>query len=66
MFLGWQIFVCISIVAAGSVSKGALRVVALCWVGWTIFVVLPIYPFWVMLFQSTNIGVSYGVMISKK
>ena len=66
MFLGWQIFVCVSIVAAGSVSKGAMKVVALCWVGWTLFAVLPIYAFWVGLFQLANVGVTYSVMNSKK
>jgi len=66
MFLGWQIFVCVSIVASGSVSKGAMKVVALCWVGWTLFAVLPIYAFWVGLFQLANVGVTYSVMNSKK
>ena len=66
MFLGWQVFVCVSIVAAGSVSKGAMKVVALCWVGWTVFAVLPIYAFWVGLFQLANVGITYSVMNSKK
>jgi hypothetical protein len=66
MFLGWQIFVCVSIVAAGSVSKGAMKVVALCWVGWTVLAVLPIYAFWVGLFQLANVGITYFVMDSKK
>jgi len=66
MFLGWQIFVCVSIVAAGSVSMGAMKVVALCWVGWTVFAVLPIYAFWVGLFQLANVGITYSVMNSKK
>ena len=66
VFLGWQVFVCVSIVAAGSVSKGAMKVVALCWVGWTVFAVLPIYAFWVGLFQLANVGITYSVMNSKK
>jgi hypothetical protein len=66
MFLGWQIFVCVSIAAAGSVSKGAMKVVALCWVGWTVFAVLPIYAFWVGLLQLANVGITYSVMNSKK
>jgi hypothetical protein len=66
MFLGWQIVVCVSIVAAGSVSKGAMKVVALCWVGWTVLAVLPIYAFWVGLFQLANVVITYSVMNSKK
>jgi hypothetical protein len=66
MFLGWQIFVCVSIVAAGAVSKGAMKVVALCWVGWTVLAVLPVYAFWVGLFQLANVGITYFVMDSKK
>ena len=66
MFLAWQIFACGSIVAAGAVSKGALKVVAIAWAGWTVVAVLPIYPAWVGLFQLANIGISYGVMNSKK
>lgn len=66
MFLGWQIFVCVSIVAAGSVSKTAMKVVALCWVGWTVFAVLPVYAYWVGLFQLANVGITYSVMNAKK
>ena len=66
MFLGWQIFACGSIVAAGAVSKGALKVVAIGWIAWTVFAVLPIYPLWVGLFQLVNVGIPYGVMNSKE
>ena len=66
MFLAWQIFACGSIVAAGAISKGALKVVAIAWAGWTVVAVFPIYPAWVGLFQIANIGISYGVMNSKK
>jgi hypothetical protein len=59
-------FACGSIVAAGAVSKRALKVVAIAWAGWTIVAVLPIYPAWVGLFQLVNIGISYWVMNSKK
>jgi hypothetical protein len=57
MFLGWQIFVCVSIVAAGSVSKGAMKVVALCWVCCIAYLrvlgrVIPISKYWYHLLRD--------------
>lgn len=65
MFLGWQIFVCISLIGAGVVSKRALKTVSICWVAWTLFAVLPVYAPWVGVFQLVNIGVSFSVMNAK-
>ena len=65
MFLTWQIFVCASIVGAGMVSKNALRVVAFCWLAWTLVAVLPVYAPWVGVFQLANLAISYTVMSSQ-
>jgi len=65
MFMGWQIFVCVSLVGAGFVSKRALQIVSVCWVAWTLFAVLPVYAPWVGVFQLVNIGVSFSVMKAK-
>ena len=66
MFLAWQIFVCASIVGARMVSKKALRVVASCWLAWTLIAVLPVYALWVGVFQLANLAISYTVMSSKR
>ena len=66
MFLAWQVVICVSTICAGLVSKKALKVVAVAWVAWTLFGVLPIYALWVGVFQLINIGITYGVMSSRK
>ena len=65
MFLGWQTFVCISLIGAGVVSKKALETVSICRVAWTLFAVLPVYAPWVGIFQFVNIGDTFSVMNSK-
>lgn len=66
MFLFWQLLVCASIVAAGRVSRSALRVVVGAWTLWTLFVVFPTYPVWVGMFQLLNAFVTWFVMESRK